>query len=112
MAEQNNGHWNIKDGTVDVVDRDPDREDDAEVGSVKNSEGVKKNGDDGDVYESPRDRSIRCNVALKQARELCQPLIYEDVSEARVREIRDMVLEPADKFSEKLRQMHRAEGEA
>lgn len=93
VAEQNNGHWNIVDNTVTVVDCDPDiPQDDTETGSVRSSEGVQKSGD-GAPFESPRARSIWCNVALKQAWELCQPLMHEDESEARVREIREMVLE-------------------
>ncbi|QLG62061.1 hypothetical protein [Halorarum salinum] len=100
VAVQNKGHWNIKDGTVDVVDTDPDITEPETEADAGGSE----------VFESPRARSIRCNVALKQARELCQPMLTEDVSEARFEEIRATVLETADVFAEKLAELNQQAG--
>lgn len=107
-AEKNGEYWNITDGSVEVVDTDPDVQEGASGASIRNSEGIQSG--DGEVFESPRARSIRCNVALKQARELCQPMLTEDVSEARFEEIRATVLETADVFAEKLRELNQQTG--
>jgi len=113
-TEKNGRYWNIKDGTVAVVDTDPDYEPDRDAGSrgsIRNSEGVNKNGGgDGQPFESPRDRSIRCNVALKQARELCQPLMAEDMSEDRFHEVEELVAATAETFAAKLRELNHGNG--
>lgn len=114
-AEKNNGHWNIKEGTVSILDRDPDTGDEAtgEKGSIKSSEGVVKNGDSGELFESPGDRSRRCNTALMQAVDLVKPMVESDISEDRYEELVDRVLKTAPKFEQKLREMNRqAAGEA
>lgn len=108
-AEKNGQWWNIKDGTVAVVDRDPDTEDEdtGEKGSIKSSEGVVKNGNSGELFESPGDRSRRCNTALMQAVDLVKPMVEPDISEDRYEELVNRVLTTAPKFEQKLREMNR-----
>jgi hypothetical protein len=94
---------NVVPGSVEVTNTDV---------AVSNGKDTEAGGDGStaenpEVFESPRDRSIRQNVALKQARELCQPLMHEDVTEDRVDEIREKVTETAEVFADKLREMNR-----
>ncbi|NUC74733.1 hypothetical protein HTZ84_20950 [Haloterrigena sp. SYSU A558-1] len=90
--EQNDEHRNIVPGSVDIVATDADP-------NVYGSTDQK-------VMESTRDRSIRCNVALKEARELCQPLITEDMSEPRFHEVVELIGGTAEQFAEKLHELN------
>lgn len=95
---ENGDHRNIVNDSVEIIEQD---EEPKVYGST-----------DHDVVESPRDRSIRNNVALKQARELCQPLIHEDISESRFDEVVDLVEETAETFAEKLHELNRQVAES
>lgn len=108
-AEKNGKWWNIKEGTVSIRDRDPDAggETAGGKGSIRNSEGVQKNGDRGELFESPGDRSKRCNTALMQAVDMVKPMVEPDISEDRYEELVDRVLKTAPKFEQKLREMNR-----
>lgn len=102
-AEKNGDYWNIKEGTVAVVDSDPGpaREQRGQQGDIRNSECVQTNGDTGETRMfSMNDARIMSQSIVRSA-----VLFHQDREDSTVEDVEETAHRLADLEPELVRQL-------
>lgn len=102
-AEKNGQWWNIKEGTVSIVDRDPDTADDdtGDNGSIRNSECVQTNSDGEAMHMfSMNDARIMAQSITRSA-----VLFHQDREDSSIEDVEETAERFADLQGELVQQL-------